>query len=50
LYGRENWSVTLQEEHRLCSGEYMALITTKWWETEEDYIVRSFITTMLHQI
>jgi len=33
----------------LREGEYLDLRGRKWWEVK-DYIMRSFITCMLHQI
>jgi len=55
LYGRETWSLTLREEHRVrvfenrVPGEYLGLRRRKWWEAREDYIMRHFITCTLHQ-
>jgi hypothetical protein len=56
LYGCETWSVTLkEEEHRLRVYENRVLRrifghTTKWQEAGKDCIMRSFITSTLHQI
>jgi hypothetical protein len=33
-----------------CWGEYLYLRVKKWWDTGEDYIMRSFITCTLHQV
>jgi hypothetical protein len=44
------------EEHRLrvfenrVPDEYLDLRRRKWWEAGEDYVVKSLITCMLHQI
>jgi hypothetical protein len=56
LYGLENWSLTLREEHRLrvCDNRVLRTIFEpkgrKWWETGEECIMRSFITCTLHRI
>jgi hypothetical protein len=50
LYGRETWSLTLGEEHRLrtarmgCWREYLDLRGKKWQDAGEGSIMRSFIT------
>jgi hypothetical protein len=50
----EIWSFTLKEEHRLSVFENRVLrriFGCKWkWQTGKDCIMRSFITSMLHQI
>jgi len=33
-----------------CSGKYLDLRGQKWQEAGDNYIMRSFITCMLHQI
>jgi len=48
-------SLTLREEHGLRMFEKrvlrrMDLRWRKWWEDEEDCIMRSFITCTIHQI
>jgi hypothetical protein len=55
LHGCETWSFTLREEHslRVYGNRVLRRIygtKRKWWEAGEDYIMRSFVTCMLHQI
>jgi len=52
LYGCETWSQTLREEHRLRVFENRVLrrVFGPKREAEEDYVMRIFVTCMLHQI
>jgi len=57
LYRCEMWSLTLREartlkvfENRVLKREYLDLKGRKWWETGEDYIIRSFLSCTFHQI
>jgi hypothetical protein len=56
LYGCETWSVTLKEERRLRVFEKRVLRRTFGPKTDEehgsgeDYITRSFMFCILHQI
>jgi len=56
LYGCETWSVIYMEEHRLRSIEnralrkYLGLRETRKQWNGENYLMRSFIICIIHQI